>query len=103
MLVDDAGAELRVVAATGASVPPDQMDRVAVGAGVAGVVFAAGEAVAVGDLDADARFASRVRRARYTLEIARGGAGPRGRRQRSACCAPPTATAARRSARTSSR
>ena len=66
MLVDDAGAELRVVAAIGASVPPAQMDRVAVGAGVAGVVFAAGEAVAVGDLDADARFASRARRGRYT-------------------------------------
>jgi FixJ family two-component response regulator/GAF domain-containing protein len=65
MLVDEAGAELRVAAATGASIPPAQMDRVAVGAGVAGVVFASGEAVAVGDLDADARFASRARRGRY--------------------------------------
>ena len=66
MLVDDAGSELRVAAATGASAPPGQMDRVAVGAGVAGVVFASGEAIAVGDLDADVRFASRARRERYT-------------------------------------
>jgi len=65
MLVDDAGAELRVVAATGASLPADRMDRVAVGAGVAGAVFASGEAIAVGDLDADARFASRTQRPRY--------------------------------------
>jgi signal transduction protein with GAF and PtsI domain len=65
MLIDDAGAELRVSAATGASDAPGQMDRVAVGAGVAGVVFASGEAVVVEDLDADVRFASRTRRARY--------------------------------------
>ncbi|MFI5217294.1 MAG: GAF domain-containing protein [Candidatus Limnocylindria bacterium] len=65
LLVDEAGAELRVAAATGADLPAEQLDPVKVGAGVAGVVFASGEAIAVGDLDADARFASRVRRPRY--------------------------------------
>jgi GAF domain-containing protein len=41
------------------------MDRVRVGAGVAGVVFASGEPVAIADLGADARFASRPVRERY--------------------------------------
>lgn len=65
LLIDDAGAELRVVAATGASLPPDRMDRVAVGAGVAGVVFATGQPLVSSDLDADPRFRARIRRPRY--------------------------------------
>jgi FixJ family two-component response regulator len=65
MLVDEAGRELRVAAASGAAVDASRMDRVAVGSGVAGVVFASGEAVAIGDLDADARFASRTARDHY--------------------------------------
>jgi len=65
MLIDDAGGELRVAAATGADIETSRMDRVAVGAGVAGVVFASGEAIVVGDLDTDVRFAARAPRERY--------------------------------------
>jgi FixJ family two-component response regulator len=65
LLVDEAGAELRVAAATGAAVAAERMDPVPVGAGVAGVVFAAGEPLVLGDLGADARFASRTARERY--------------------------------------
>jgi GAF domain-containing protein len=65
MLVDEARRELRVAAATGAAVDVSQMDRVEVGAGVAGVVFASGEPLAIADLGADARFASRPAREHY--------------------------------------
>ncbi len=65
MLVDDAGAELRVAAAVGSPQAPERMDRVALGAGVAGVVFASDEAIAVVDVDAHVRFASRTRREHY--------------------------------------
>jgi GAF domain-containing protein len=41
------------------------MDSVAVGAGVAGEVFATGEPIALADIDADARFSGRIRRPRY--------------------------------------
>lgn len=83
LLADDAGAELRVVAATGASLPPDRMDRVAVGAGVAGEVFATGQPVVVSDVDADPRFGARIRRPRYrsgslAAVIVPGSDGPLG-------------------------
>jgi DNA-binding NarL/FixJ family response regulator len=65
MLVDDAGEQLRVVAATGASLPPDRMDTALVGESVAGEVFASGQPLALADIDSDARFSSRIRRPRY--------------------------------------
>jgi DNA-binding response OmpR family regulator len=65
MLIDEAGDVLRVTAASGADLAPERMDPVAVGDGIAGMVFASGEAIAVGDLDSDARFAARTPRERY--------------------------------------
>ena len=65
MLVDDAGEQLRVVAATGASLPPDRMDTALVGESVAGEVFASGQPLALSDIDSDARFSGRIRRPRY--------------------------------------
>jgi DNA-binding response OmpR family regulator len=65
MLIDESGSELRVVAAAGADTEPAEMDTVLVGSGVAGVVYASGEPIVVGDLESDVRFASRVPRDRY--------------------------------------
>ena len=66
MLIDDVGAELRVAAAAGADIAAgSDGSRRRSATGVAGVVFASGEAVVVGDLDSDVRFAPRAPRERY--------------------------------------
>jgi len=56
MLLDPSGSELRVVAATGRKLEPEDFSPVAVGEGVAGAVLARGEALRVEDLAADPRF-----------------------------------------------
>jgi DNA-binding response OmpR family regulator len=76
MLVDESGSELRVAAASGCELAPEEMDAVAVGEGVSGVAFAAGESFVVDDVDADPRFLGREVRDRYrsrSLAIARVG------------------------------
>ena len=60
MLADESAGDLRVVAALGNKVPPEEMDRVQVGSGVAGLAHARGEAILVADLARDERFSSRV-------------------------------------------
>jgi DNA-binding NarL/FixJ family response regulator len=65
MLFDEEANELRVVAATGASLEASQMDPVALGQGVAGVALSLGEAVIVDDVYTDDRFAGRTVRERY--------------------------------------
>ena len=65
MLFDEESNELRVVAATGASLEVSQMDPVALGQGVAGVALSLGEAVIVDDVYTDDRFAGRTVRERY--------------------------------------
>ena len=59
MLLDENSAELRVVAAVGNKVAPQEMDAVPVGHGVAGLAQARGEALLVADIASDERFASR--------------------------------------------
>ena len=77
MLVDEAGAELRVAAAVGAEPLPSSMDRVAVGGGVAGRVFASGEAIVV-ERSRRRRPVRGARAARaLPLALVRGGADSR--------------------------
>jgi DNA-binding response OmpR family regulator/putative methionine-R-sulfoxide reductase with GAF domain len=59
MLVDDAAAQLKVVAAVGNKVAHTEMDAVPIGQGVAGLAHARGEALLVADVASDARFAQR--------------------------------------------
>ncbi|MEN8376946.1 MAG: hypothetical protein ABFS34_16080, partial [Gemmatimonadota bacterium] len=59
MLLDDAGESLRVVAATGHELPPEQLDPVPVGEGIAGRALAGGEPWLVADVESDPRFAGR--------------------------------------------
>lgn len=63
--LDAEANQLRVAAATGSELAPERMDPVAPGQAVAGVVFAGGVGVAVGDVDAEPRFAARTQRERY--------------------------------------
>lgn len=65
MMVDGEGRELRVAAATGRKLPPDEMDRVEVGQGVAGAAFARGEPILVTDTALDERFRNRGAGDRY--------------------------------------
>jgi GAF domain-containing protein len=57
MLLDEDGNTLRVVAATGRDLSPDEMDPVEVGQGVAGVALEGREPLVVADIDGDGRFA----------------------------------------------
>ncbi len=59
MLLDEDAAELKVVAAVGNKVAPEEMDAVPIGQGIAGLAQARGEALLVADVSADARFANR--------------------------------------------
>jgi GAF domain-containing protein len=65
LLVEPEGGALRVAAAHGAKVPPEEMDPVRVGEAVAGLALARGEALLVADVATDERFAGRVPVERY--------------------------------------
>jgi DNA-binding response OmpR family regulator len=65
MLLDATGSELRVVAATGSKLPPEEMDPVPVGEGVAGLCLARSEPMWVSDVTTDPRFKERSTRDRY--------------------------------------
>ena len=65
MRIDRDGVELRVVAATGRELDPDEMDAVGVGEAIAGFAFASGEPLLVGDIDADSRCEGRTHAERY--------------------------------------
>ncbi|HXV35528.1 MAG TPA: response regulator, partial [Myxococcota bacterium] len=65
MLLDGESRLLRVAGATGCDVEPAAMDAVEVGSGVAGAVFAEGRALAVDDVRAQQRFATRSSDGRY--------------------------------------
>ena len=65
MLLDDADGPLRVVAATGSTLAPEEMDPVELGAGVAGLALTMDDVLAVDDVTADPRFAERPFRHRY--------------------------------------
>jgi DNA-binding NarL/FixJ family response regulator/putative methionine-R-sulfoxide reductase with GAF domain len=65
MLLETAEGPLRVVAATGSSLAPEEMDAVELGEGVAGVAVSMDEVLAVDDVTRDARFSERPFRHRY--------------------------------------
>jgi len=65
MLLDAEEGPLRVAAATGSDVAPEEMDSVEVGEGVAGLAVTMEDVLAVDDVGADARFAERPFRHRY--------------------------------------
>ncbi len=65
MLLDDAGEVLRVEGVTGSLMPPDEMDPVPMGGGVAGLAVENGEPIVANDIRSDVRFAGRVPRERY--------------------------------------
>jgi len=66
MVMGDDGAALRVAAATGHDVAPEEMDPVAPGEGVSGLAISEGGPFVVDDLEADERFAARRSRDCYT-------------------------------------
>jgi len=68
MLLDAERAELRVAASFGHALAPDDMDRVPLGCGVAGVAFELAEGMAVDGLAADLRFAAIPASGRYETE-----------------------------------
>jgi DNA-binding response OmpR family regulator len=65
MLLESEGGPLRVVAATGTDLAPEEMDPVAVGEGIAGVAVTLDDVLAIDDVGADPRFAERPFHARY--------------------------------------
>ena len=65
MLLNEEGDELRVAASHGRDLPPEAMDAVSVGAGVAGVALERGEPLLVADLERDERFGPRASHERY--------------------------------------
>ena len=65
MLLDEDGGCLRVAAATGSGMPPEEMSPVALGEGVAGVAVTMDDVLAVDDVTADPRFGERPFRHRY--------------------------------------
>ena len=65
MELEPDSAELRVVATTGRDLAPDEMDRVAMGEGVAGSALAGGKPLLVDDIERDGRFAGRAPPGRY--------------------------------------
>jgi DNA-binding response OmpR family regulator len=68
MLLDDAKGVLRVAAAVGEKVPIRDMDVVPVGEQVAGVVFARGEPLVVGDITQEHRVAVAAPEGRYATK-----------------------------------
>jgi len=65
MRLDEESGSLRVTAATGSGMPPEEMSAVALGEGVAGVVVTMDDVLAVDDVNADPRFEERPFRHRY--------------------------------------
>jgi DNA-binding NarL/FixJ family response regulator len=65
MLLDEDGTALRVAAARGFKVSPDEAGEVPVGEGVAGTAMARSEPILVDDVDGDERFAGRAPDDRY--------------------------------------
>ncbi len=65
MLLETAEGPLRVVAAAGSSLAPEEMDAVELGEGVAGVAVSMDDVLAVDDVTSDPRFAGRPFRHRY--------------------------------------
>jgi CheY-like chemotaxis protein len=65
MLLGEPDGPLQVVAATGSSLAPEEMDPVALGEGVAGVALTMDDVLAVDDVTADPRFTERPFRHRY--------------------------------------
>lgn len=65
MRLDEDSGSLRVVAATGSILPPEEMSPVALGDGVAGVAVTMDDVLAVDDVTADPRFGERPFRHRY--------------------------------------
>jgi DNA-binding NarL/FixJ family response regulator len=65
MLADESTDELRVVAAIGSPVAPEEMDPVGWGEGVAGYAITLDEVLAVDDVTADPRFSERPFHHRY--------------------------------------
>jgi DNA-binding response OmpR family regulator len=68
MLLDETGSELRVVAATGRKLAPEQFEAVPVGEAVAGLALARSEPLLVTELSEDARFAERQSGDRYASQ-----------------------------------
>ena len=65
MLLDAPAGPLRVAAATGSGLPPDEMDAVELGEGVAGIAVGMDDVLAIDDVAGDPRFAERPFRHRY--------------------------------------
>jgi DNA-binding response OmpR family regulator len=65
LLIDGAGAALRVVAATGRDLAPEEMDAVPLGEPVAGLAVRGGEPIFANDVASDVRFAGRDQGERY--------------------------------------
>jgi DNA-binding response OmpR family regulator/putative methionine-R-sulfoxide reductase with GAF domain len=65
MVLAEDGGELRVAAATGHDVAPEEMDPVAPGEGVAGLAISEGSPFVVDDMESDERFAGRRSDDRY--------------------------------------
>ncbi len=65
MLLDEASGSLRVAAATGSGLPPEEMSPVPLGEGVAGIAVTMDDVLAIDDVAADPRFEERPFRHRY--------------------------------------
>lgn len=65
MLLDEASGSLRVAAATGSDLPPEEMSSVPLGEGVAGIAVTMDDVLAIDDVAADPRFRERPFRHRY--------------------------------------
>lgn len=65
LLLDEQGRELRVAAAHGRAIGPEEMSRVLVGEGIAGATLAGAEPVIVEDITRDERFAPHGAPGRY--------------------------------------
>jgi len=65
MLLDEDGTKLRVAAATGRKLSPEELDPVPVGEGVAGLALARNEVLLVEDVRHDPRFQARGAAGRY--------------------------------------
>lgn len=90
LIQDRDGDTLEVKAALGHKVPIEELDRVALGEGVAGQVVAKGEPVLVGDVEADGRFAlPRPGHYRSPSFVAVPLAGPGGEARGALCATEP--------------
>ena len=80
LLLDEGAGELRVVAAQGSKLAPEEMDAVGLGKGVAGLALARSEPIVVADVTEDGRFEGRDTSSRYdtaTFAVAPLTAGDR--------------------------